>query len=481
MTKRLFLLGFLLLGAYISYVLSLRDQRLHDGSFERTFLLTFVLYACAVWLILRNPDRSLPLSMESRAAADRPVRFGQILLVFAFGIAFRAVLIFSQPELSSDMYRYVWDGRVQANGINPYLYPPSAPEVAHLRDEIIWTSINRKEAVTVYPAGAELAFAALWRVWPDNVHWFQIVMAAGDLLAGALLVALLLALKQNPLTALIYIWSPLVIVETAHSAHVDGLVLPLLVGAWLSRVKGRDGLTGLLLGVATAIKLYPVLLLPVLWRTREENGAFRPTLSTPLTFLAGFLIPYLPYLSAGTGVIGFLPDYLKEQSNPGLAFLIGLLAQEVGAHPEQIILLILFITLAVIYFVLFYLRPPANGMVAIRRCIWPIGAFTLLTQNLFPWYMLWLVPLLALFLPASSFGTQASLGGFPISSWTGWWLFCCLIPISYPFFVPSGNLLLRVLLSLIQLLPLYAFLAYDFYHWLQRRRQSQPDLIRIVR
>lgn len=462
MTKRLFLIGFLLLGVYVSYVLSLKDPRLHDGSFERTFIITLVLYTCAVWFILQR---------------QQPSTTRQIILVFVFAIAFRTVLIFSEPALSSDMYRYVWDGRVQANGINPYLYPPSSPEVAHLRDQTIWPMINRKGAVTVYPAGAELAYAAIWRVWPDNIHWFQTVMAGGDLLAGALLVALLHALRQNPLTALIYLWSPLVIVEMAHSAHVDGLVLPLLVGAWLARVKGRDGLTGLLLGAATAFKLYPILLLPILWRAHDAEGRFRPVLSTPFAFLAGFLIPYIAYVSAGARVIGFLPDYFKEQSNPGLAFFSSLLAKKVGSNPEQVILFLLFLTLVTIYFVLFYLRPPADGMTTIRRCIWPIGAFTLLTQNLFPWYIVWLVPLLAIFLPASSFSAQSSIGSFPISSWTGWWLFCCLISISYPFFVPSGMLGLRVLASLIQFIPLYMFLIYDFFRWRWKRTQLQPDLI----
>jgi alpha-1,6-mannosyltransferase len=462
MTKRLLILGFLLLGVYVSYVLSLKDPRWHDGSFQRTFFITLALYAWAVWLILQR---------------QRPSTIRQIILIFAFGTAFRAVLIFSQPGLSSDMYRYVWDGRVQANGINPYLYPPDAPEVAHLRDQAIWPMINRKGAVTVYPAGAELVYAAIWRIWPDNVHWFQTVMAGGDLLAGALLVVLLRALGQNPLTVLIYLWSPLVIVETTHSAHVDGLILPLLVGTWLSRVNGRDGLTGLLLGVATAVKLYPILLLPILWRAHDEEGRFRPALSTPPAFLAGFLVPYIPYLSVGSGVIGFLPSYFKEQSNPGLAYLIGLLTKRAGGNPEQVILFLIFIALVVIYLVLFYLRPPADGAHAIRRCIWPIGAFTLLTQNLFPWYMLWLVPLLAIFLPASSSSAQISLGDFPISSWTGWWLFCCLISLSYPFFVPTGTLVLRVLASLIQFIPLYGFLIYDFFHWLRGRRQLQPDPI----
>jgi hypothetical protein len=292
-----------------------------------------------------------------------------------------------------------------------------------------------------------------------------------------LLVVLLRTLGRNPLTVLIYLWSPLVIVETAQSAHVDGLVLPLLIGAWLSRVKGRDVLTGLLLGAATAIKLYPILLLPILWRAYDPEGRFRPSISTPLGFLAGFLIPYLPYLSVGVSVIGYLPSYLKEEFNPGLALIINLLAKKAGGNPEQVILMLLFITLCVIYYVFFYLRARADGVSILCRCIWPIGAFTLLTQNLFPWYMLWLVPLLAIFLPASSSGAQSFLAGFPVNSWTGWWLFCCLISLSYPFFVPTGMLTLRVLASLIQFIPLYAFLLYDFFRWMGRRRQLQPDLI----
>jgi uncharacterized membrane protein len=235
------------------------------------------------------------------------------------------------------------------------------------------------------------------------------------------------------------------------------------VGAWLARVKGRDGLTGLLLGLAAAVKLYPILLLPVLWRLRDKDSRFRPALATLLIFLAAFLVPYLPYLSAGRSVIGFLLDYFGEQFNPGLAYFIGLLAGRAGIRPEQATLALLFVTLTVIYLAIF-LRAPADGATAVRHSIWPIGAFTLLSHNLLPWYMLWLVPLLAIFLPAT--GTQASF------SWMGWWLFCCLISLSYPFFVPSGMLWLRVLASLFQFVPLYGFLIYDAF-WILFRIVNQ--------
>ena len=103
--------------------------------------------------------------------------------------------------------------------------------------------------------------------------------------------------RTLPRLVLIYLWHPLVIFEVAHAAHVDGLVLPFLVAAWLARLRGRDVLTGLLLGLAAALKLYPALLLPVLWRRQDEDGRFRPAWAMPLAFLTGFFnaLPSLPF------------------------------------------------------------------------------------------------------------------------------------------------------------------------------------------
>jgi hypothetical protein len=457
MTKRLFILGSFSLVVYL-YALSLQDLRQQTVRFEWAFFIAFTLYALAVWLVLRS---------------SQPATIAQIVLIFAFGLTFRAVLVFSQPRLSDDMYRYIWDGRVQANDINPYLYSPDAPELAHLRDDKIWPLINRKSAVTVYPAGAELAFAAAWHLFPDSVHGYQVVMAAGDLLAGVLLIVLLQSLGRSPLAVLIYLWSPLIVFETAHSAHVDGLVLMFLVGAWLARVKKRQGLTGLFLGVATALKFYPVLLLPILWKLRNDGGRLRPAWSTPLAFLAGFSLPYLPYLSAGSRMVGFLPNYLKERFNPGLAYFVGRWAGNAGLRPELISWLLLGFALAVIYTVI-ALQSNKNGQSAVRACIWPIGAFTLLTQNLFPWYMLWLLPFLAIFHPLHGEIDQPARAQLPWASWTGWWLFCGLIALSYTFFIRWRPI---PWVAWMQYLPLYTFLIIDLIRWLRRLGDVQFKLI----
>ena len=166
-----------------AYAFGLANLRQQTLQFEGLFFVLFGLYLLAAWQVLQD---------------QTPTARRTIILIFGFAILYRAFMVFSQPALSDDMYRYVWDGRVQAHQINPYIYPPDSPELAYLRDAAIWPSINRKPAVTVYPAGAELAFATMWRIWPDNVHWFQAVMAFGDLIAAVILCFLLRALGRSP-------------------------------------------------------------------------------------------------------------------------------------------------------------------------------------------------------------------------------------------------------------------------------------------
>jgi hypothetical protein len=441
-------LGLLLLLPYV-YANSLGDLRKQTVAFEYAFFCAFALYVVAVILILRDA---------------KPLERKWLVMLFAFAILFRAILIFTPPRLSDDMYRYVWDGRVQAQGINPYAHPPNATQLVPLRDTTIYPFMNRKQAVTVYPAGAEIFYALLWRIVPDNVRWFQIAMALGDLLAGALLVLLLRALNLPIQRALIYLWSPLVIFETAHAAHVDGLLLPFLVGAWLMRVKMREAATGALLGASIAIKLVPIILFPALWRVRGETVKRIWILPTAMLFV--FFLPYLFYLSQGAGVLGFLPNYFDERFNMGLAGALSYFIERFTSwKPQTIVNGILALTLAVIS-LYFFLRPARDGERAVHRCIYPIGAFTLLTQNLFPWYALWLVPLVALYLRAGKFGLR-------FDAWTGWFLFTGLIALAYTFFI-QWRVVEWALWA--QFVPLYFFLiAPMVWNWWRARRASELD------
>jgi uncharacterized membrane protein len=256
-------------------------------------------------------------------------------------------------------------------------------------------------------------------------------------------------LHRSPARILIYLWSPLLAFETAHAAHVDGLILPLLVGAWWARVKERDTLVGILLGLAAAMKLYPALLLPALWRPQHPQGRWR----LPLAFGLTFGLSYVPYLLIyGSGFFTSLPTYLREQFNVGpLVQLLQSLAAASGFDSRQGVVWLLLGVLAVMGLVM-VLRPAGDAETALRRCLWLIGAYTLLTHNLFSWYLLWLLPLLALFIQPGQFL------GLHADAWTGWWLFSGLIALSYTFFiiwkpVPAAQWA--------EFLPLYGLLLLD--------------------
>ena len=167
------ILGLLLVAVSLS-AWKIGDLRKNTVAFEWVFFSAFILYGLASFWAL------------GKEQVERRV----IFVMFALAVTMQAILVFTRPTLSDDMFRYVWDGRVQAYDISPYRYPPNAPQLSFLRDAVIYPSINRDSAVTVYPPATEAAYALLWRIWPDNIHWFQAVMAAGGLLAGILLVGL---------------------------------------------------------------------------------------------------------------------------------------------------------------------------------------------------------------------------------------------------------------------------------------------------
>lgn len=155
----------------------------------------------------------------------------------------------------------------------------------------------------------------------------------------------------------------------------------------------------------------------------------------PLMFATAIFIFYAPYvLTSETSVLGYLSHYFKETFNIGPV--VSLLNHfRDGFHlslPYRLIGLSLSTILAAASWCIFH--PAPDAQTALRRCIWPIGIVTLFSQDLFPWYMLWLLPLIAIFLQPSSI--KIKIFTLPkLDAWTGWWLFCGLVGLSYTFFI----------------------------------------------
>ena len=245
-----------------------------------------------------------------------------LYIILFFGILYRIFLVPIQPMLSSDMYRYLWDGRVQASGINPYRYPPNHEALKKLRDGAVYPFINRKGSPTIYPGGAQVLFYLLNRVGVRSVTAYKAATSLMfDMGSILLLIMILGRLGLNKERVLVYAWNPLIIYELANNGHLDGFVVffSLLTLWFLVKEWPKAAVSSL--AVATSLKLYPLIILPAVIREKKVRRL--------LLFSGIFLLFYIPYLSVGEKVLGFLPEYLTspyETFNLGLkAYLLGLL------------------------------------------------------------------------------------------------------------------------------------------------------------
>jgi hypothetical protein len=209
-----------------------------------------------------------------------------VLLIIAVAVAMRIPPLLAPPFLSSDMYRYVWDGRVQTTGINPYRYVPADTALQSLRDDAIFPHINRAAtARTIYPPMAQIVFQAVGRI-SQSVLAMKLAMVGFEALACFAMLRLL-ALAGLPLQrVLIYAWNPLAVWAFAGNGHVDAIAIGLLGLALLLRATRRDTWTGAVLGAAILVKFLPAAVAPAFWR---RQAAWR----TPLIALGVIVALYI--------------------------------------------------------------------------------------------------------------------------------------------------------------------------------------------
>lgn len=251
--------------------------------------------------------------------ADRLDRRIALLVIALVAIAMRASQLLVDPYLSDDIYRYIWDGRVQAAGINPYRYIPFAPELSHLRDDEIFPKINRADyAPTIYPPTAQVFFLLATRLGESVVMMKLALVACEAVTIGATLAVLSrLGLPSTRIAGLV--WHPLSVWEIAGSGHVDALMCALFMLAVVVFLGGRTLMAGVLATAAALVKPTALLALPVFWRPWH--------LRLPAVFLATLLLLYAPYVAVGWKVLGFLPGYIAEEGlDKGYGFRLVMIA-----------------------------------------------------------------------------------------------------------------------------------------------------------
>jgi hypothetical protein len=367
-----------------------------------------LLRAVSAWWVVFAVGAACVLGVPRRPAVG---------LIVAGAIAMRVVALAGVPALSNDVDRYAWDGHVQAAGVDPYRYPPNAPQLGRLRlpwlfpDAATCRSLNRDPGCirinrpwdrTIYPPVAEAWFVGVHAVAGDGGEdrTWQIAALVADLATLAVMLALLRSWGRDPRWLVLYAWCPVAVLEAVQNGHVDGLATLMILGAlWAAR--RRPAVAGALLAMATLVKLYPALLMAALLLRRGWQRAVA-------AFAAVILLGYAPHvLAVGPKVLGYLPGYLREENYAGgkrfllldAVGLTGTLAQVVAVG----------IVLGTAGWVVAQ-RERLTVDVAMRRLL---GALLLAATTVQPWYA---VPLAAL----------AALEG----AW--WWL--AVAAAGYPLF-----------------------------------------------
>lgn len=341
------------------------------------------IYAAAAWLVIAKsagtPSSAPPIAGGAALAG--------ILLV---GLAMRLIVLPSPPA-STDIYRYIWDGRVQAAGINPYRYLPADEALQGLRDDAIYPNINRASyAPTIYPPVAELVFFAATRISETPVFMKTVMIAFEGLAVWAIL--RLLAARGLPATrVLLYAWHPLPVWEFAGDGHVDAMAIAFLLLAFVAADRRSPILAGMALAAGVLVKYFPAVAGPAIYKRWDWR--------LPAAFAASAALLYLPYLGAGTKVFGFLGGYVAEEGiAQGSGIFLWQLAGTVLRLPEHAFSF---------YFPLAAIVMVALGLAAVglRRergadlaaAMLLAVTFIVLFSPHYPWYFAWLIPFVCVY------------------------------------------------------------------------------------
>jgi len=260
-------------------------------------------------------------------APSVPARAG-LIVILGLALVMRFLLVGEEPLLSTDIYRYVWDGRVQAAGINPYAYVPADEALKTLRDSAIYPNVNRGDyAVTAYPPVAQMFFLAVTRM-AETLTAMRLAMVASEIVIVAVIIDLLRRLRLPPTAVVAWAWHPLAIWEISNNGHVDALMVALMMtGIWLL-VRSPALAGAVAVALAALVKPYAVVVLPAFWRRWDWR--------MPLAVAAIVALCYLPYLGAGRRVLGFVTTgYLSEEGFSGGDgfWLVALVRAAIGQVP----------------------------------------------------------------------------------------------------------------------------------------------------
>ena len=411
--------------------------RMHSLYYLKNHVIGFIELALAAGTVYLIVLYGLSRARASRAAF--------ILLIFG-AVVFRATLWPMEPTLSDDLQRYRWEGKVQANGWNPYSIAPKDPRLYSLRDKH-YEIIPGREIPAIYPPATELVLLAAWKLFPGPTA-FKTPFATADVLVMLLLAWMFRSESDRTFRLAVYAWNPLVIVEFAGSGHNDVLaVLGIVCG--LALVRNRPTIAAVPVALAAMAKVFPAVLLPV-WIRRagwpeKRIGWFAAALAA-----LAMLLVLAPYGSA-LGMFRANLTYYEATWKNYHASLYTAIDWLTGGRSKIPVLVGILASWGLAFWLASKRADPTRAAYLL------IGTVLAFGPNGYSWYFTWIVPLLCF---------------FPNPAWL---MLTVLQFLSYNVLIGYGILGTFKFDPLMQALVYAPFYLLLVARWLYSRKTSRPQ------
>ncbi|MDE1889036.1 MAG: hypothetical protein KGI30_02090 [Planctomycetota bacterium] len=376
-------------------IVSLGDIMQHIPQFSLMYSTAFIAYLFAVFSIRRsivsNTDiHGFAFQTVEIAKGGKPSSKNIFWTILVFSLIFRLTLLPATP--SNDIFRYLWEGKLQLNWVNPYSSPPASLNMEHLRDNF-FSGISHKHLTTIYPPLMLMVFALA-----DFIsHSFVSIKSAFllfDILSIFVLIKYLKVMRKEPANVLIYAWSPLVLVSFAARGHCDSLqIFFVMLALYLYSIQNK--LTSIVsIGLAVMSKFASIIIVPFLILSNKSKY---------LTVLVAVVVLlYLPYISAGKGLFLTLFHFgTQYHYNDSVHFLI--LCLSLGSPFISKILTSVIFGAVLLYLCKKYLdkeyfktRLHRDDNI-LRFAFWAVATLLILAPTVHPWYLTWIVPFLCFY------------------------------------------------------------------------------------
>jgi hypothetical protein len=296
-----------------------------------------------------------------------------IVIGLVFAAVWHVVFLTIPTGSDDDVRRYVWDGRLQRLGYNPYLVIPGDPIFAPLHTDET-RALNNPDLPSIYPPGAQLFFRAVTAVH-ESVFAMRIAFALCEFAIVVVLLDILRRTGEGTHWILAFAWHPLLATEVVGSGHIDIFGVLLLVLSFAALIRRWRPIAAIAFALAVAVKFLPVILLPLYWRRIRIRDALLAAIV--------FALLYVPFLNHGGVPIGSLGVYIRGFGFNGPIFE----ALRRVAPPQLLVgLAVLIGALVAIWFRTKFEASSADPFA------WPMAASLVCAPVVFPWYLLWLLP-----------------------------------------------------------------------------------------